>query len=121
MTDVDILIVREPISLRALEPLAKAWHETLVKGVADVRREVLALGGEWHMDANTVLIADGSDQCDVWGFNIYPDERGSSALEFFSLINIRPRQGNKSIELMDESLRTRIRSIIRAYIPDLGL
>ncbi len=121
MGDIEILIVREPIELTILSPLTRAWHETLLKGAADVKRGTIALGGEWHMDANTVLIADGSDQRDVWGFNIYPDERGEGALEFISLINIRPRQGNIAMELTDEALRREIRSLIRTLIPDLGL
>ena len=116
-----ILIVREPIALQTLEPLAKAWHHTLVKGVADIERGIIALGGDWHMDANNVLIADGSGQADVWGFNIYPDERGERVLEFISLINIRPAQGNKTMELMDPETRNRIKSILQKLIPELEL
>ena len=117
----EILMVREPITLADLEPLAKAWHGTLVKGAADCRRRVIALGGDWHMDANTALIADGSHQEDVWGFNIYPAERGADAIEYISLINIRPAQGNKAMELGDEMLRTKIREIVSNLVPDLGL
>lgn len=117
----EILIVREPLPRGALEPLAKAWHGTLIKGVADLRRDVIALGGDWHMDANNVLIADGSRQEDVWGFNIYPKERGDSALEYISLINIRPTQGNKAMELADEALRAKLREIVRILAPELGL
>ena len=116
----EILIVREPISLTVIEPL-RAWHHTLVKGVADVKRGTIALGGDWHMDANTVLIADGSEQKDVWGFNIYPSERGEKALEYISLINIRPAQGNTGMELMDTDLRNAIKALIKKLIPDLDL
>ena len=116
----EILIVREPISLAAIEPLT-AWHHTLVKGVADIRRGVIAFGGEWHMDANNVLFADGSEQQNVWGFNIYPEKRGDEAIEYESLINIRPAQGNKGMILMDETLRSEIRSIVRRLVPELDL
>ena len=113
--------MREPIALESLGPLAKAWHGTLIKGVADCTRGIIALGGDWHMDANTTLIADGSKQEDVWGFNIYPAERGDAALEYISLINIRPAQGNKTMELVNEVLRTKIRKIVSKLVPDLGL
>ena len=116
----EILIVREPISLGALEP-SKHWHRTLIKGVADVKRGVVALGGDWHMDANTVLIADGSEQRDVWGFNIYPEKRRDEAIEYESLINIRPAQGNKGMILKDEGLQSKIRSIVHRLIPELDL
>ncbi len=118
---MEILIVRDLVSEQTLTTLARAWHGTLVKGVADVERGIIALGGDWHMDANIVLIADGSRQENVWGFNIYPKERGDSALEYISLINIRPAQGNKAMELADETLRAKIREIISKLIPNLGL
>ena len=118
---MEILIVREPISHATLAPLAEAWHQTLVKGVADLGRGIVALGGEWHMDANVILLAEGSQQRDVWGFNIYPDERGDAALEYVSLINIRPGQNNREMELRDEALRERLREIVATLIPDLDL
>jgi len=121
MEKPEIRVVREPIALESLSPLAKAWHGTLIKGVADCTRGIIALGGDWHMDANTTLIADGSKQEDVWGFNIYPAERGDAALEYISLINIRPAQGNKTMELVNEVLRTKIRKIVSKLVPDLGL
>lgn len=116
---MDILIVRETVDIETLKKLASAWHETLVKGVADCKREVLALGGEWHIDANNVLLADGSKQEDVWGFNIYPEERGDAAVEYTSLINVRPVQGNRSMELMDEARRLKIRELVKETIPFL--
>ena len=121
MNEVEILIVREPIMTKALTPLAQAWHRVLVKGVADIKRGVLALGGEWHMDANNVLIADGSNQVDVWGFNIYTDRSGEEVIEYASLINIRPAQGNKGMILMDEMLQSEIRAIVCRLIPDLSV
>ena len=118
---MEILVVREPIAAQVLKPLADAWYGTLIKGVADLGRGVIALGGEWHMDANIVLIADGSDQVDVWGFNMYPDETGDNAIEYISLINIRPAQGNKTMELLDEQLRGQLHALVSRLVPSLGL
>ncbi len=118
---MDILVVKEPIDETSLRSLANAWYQTLLKGVADSKRGVIALGGEWHMDANTVLLGDGSMQHDVWGFNIYPDETGDAAIEYISLINIRPLQGNKTMELIDESLRIEIRTLVARLVPQLKL
>ncbi|MBI5457731.1 hypothetical protein HY971_03335 [Candidatus Kaiserbacteria bacterium] len=118
---MEILIVREPVPEETLDALAEAWHGTLVKGAADIERDIVALGGDWHMDANNVLIADGSQQENVWGFNIYPKERSGSALEYISLINIRPAQGNKAMELADETLREKIKEIVSKLVPHLNL
>lgn len=121
MDGADIRIVREPLAGDALTPLMKEWHGTMVKGVADIERGILALGGEWHMDANVSLIADGSDQRNLWGFNVYPDERGDRAIEYISLINIRPAQGNRDMEIGDTAIRATLRGIVARLIPSLGL
>ena len=121
MADKEIQIIRQPIDPSQLEPLAAAWFGTMIKGVVDLEREVAALGGDWHMDANVVLIADGSEQQNVWGFNLYPDERGGPAIEYISLINIRPGQGNRGMELEDEQLRDRVRAILSHLVPHLEL
>jgi hypothetical protein len=116
-----ILIVREPVDQETLDALAKEWHQVLVKGVADISRAVVALGGEWHIDANNRLIEDGSEQKNLWGFNLYPKERGSEAIEYNSLINIRPMQGNRSMEIASEEIRKAVRRTVAMAIPFLGL
>lgn len=116
-----ILIAREPVSEATLEDLAQVWHHTLVKGVADIKTGLVAFGGEWHMDANTRLIAEGSEQQNVWGFNLYPTEKGDKAIEYTSLINIRPAQGNRSMELMDEKKREAVRQVVAPLVPFLEL
>jgi len=121
MPEVSIVIVSEQIQRDALTPLMEAWHHTMVKGVVDIARNVIALGGEWHMDANVLLLADGSNQKDVWGFNLYPEEDGDAALEYISLINIRPAQGNRDMEIEDADIREKVRAVVAERVPFLGL
>jgi Protein of unknown function (DUF5674) len=116
---MDILIVRERIDQGTLLALAEEWHHSLVKGVADIERNCIALGGEWHIDANNRLIADGSRQENLWGFNIYPKETGDTAIEYTSLINIRPAQGNRSMEIADQETRQAVRKAAARAIPFL--
>lgn len=118
---MEILVVRKPVTEEMLQSLAKAWHHTLVKGVADISLGTVALGGEWHMDANNKLIEEGSEQKNLWGFNLYPKERGDSAIEYISLINIRPAQGNRSMEIADEDTRKAVRRVAALAVPSLGL
>lgn len=116
-----IVIAREPVSRETLLALAKEWHHSLVKGVADIERDTVALGGEWHMDANNRLLEDGSEQKNLWGFNIYPDENGDAAIEYISLINIRPAQGNRGMKIENEAMRSAVRRAAAKAIPFLGL
>ena len=106
-----IKIIRAPISDSELrEFLGKPYRE-MIKFVVDIRREVIALGGEMHADAQKVLLEDGSKQQDVWGANIYPGRSKEQRLEWHSLINIRPSVGNCSIEIQDRPIQERVRKI----------
>jgi len=94
-----IKLVRDRITRSELKKLAEETFVEMVKAVADIRRGVIAIGGELHADAEAELIQDGSEQKDVWGFNIYLDGSFDEALEFTSLINIRPRDHNSSLQI----------------------
>ncbi len=85
-------------------------YEATIKIVVDIRLRILAGGGEMHSDCESVLLDDGSEQDDLWGANWYPDEK---RIEFESLINIRPRLGNRSILIQSEDLRQKIESVTR--------
>jgi hypothetical protein len=87
--------------------------ETYIKLAVDVERSILAGGGEYHADCEEVLLEDGSRQEDVWGADWYPEQR---KVEFEALINIRPHQGNRSMEIEDLKLRDRIETITRVLL-----
>jgi hypothetical protein len=84
--------------------------EGYIKLAVDVERGILAGGGAMHVDCESVLLDDGSVQEDVWGADWNPV---TQEVSFESLINIRPRQGNRSLEVTDPQLRTRIAKVTR--------
>ena len=83
-------------------------YESMIKIVVDIRHRILSGGGEMHADCESVLLDDGSEQDDLWGANWYPNEQ---RIEFESLINIRPRLGNRSILIQDENLRKQVEAV----------
>lgn len=83
-------------------------YESMIKIVVDIRRRILAGGGEMHSDCESVLLDDGSEQDDLWGANWYPAEQ---EIVFESLINIRPRLGNRGILIQSEELRQQVSSV----------
>jgi hypothetical protein len=87
--------------------------ETYIKVAVDVERELLAGGGEYHADCEEVLLEDGSRQEDIWGADWYPD---SQTMAFGALINIRPEQGNRSMEIENRELRKKIEEIVRRLL-----
>lgn len=108
-----IRVITTPITCAEAKEIAQEFYKEMIKGVVDIEREIIALGGEWHMDANTLLMKQGSLQKDVWGFNFYPATR---KIEYNSLINIRPAQGNMHSDIQDENLCREIKKIIDILI-----
>jgi hypothetical protein len=103
----------DPAELRRLVDL---FFEDMVKYVVDVARGVAAVGGEMHADAEQVLLEDGSRQADLWGANYYPGRGREGCIEYTSLINIRPAQGNRSMEIQDPAVRERVRELTLALV-----
>jgi len=114
---VTVEILRSATSRAHLASLAAQFGD-MVKAVVDVRRRVVAIGGELHADEEAALIEDGSAQDDLWGINLYPAEQGDAWLEFDSMINVRPSQGNRSRSVEDGALRDLIREIVTALVKD---
>ena len=111
-----IEILRTPASREYVAQLARDSFGDMVKGVVDVKRRVVALGGELHSDAESVLLDDGSTQSDVWGINLYPDDAGESFIEFDSMINVRPSAGNRSRDVESQDVRETITRIVNRLV-----
>ena len=109
-------IFRERISRAELARLAEEQFGDWIKAVVDVSREVMAIGGDLHADDEAVLLADGSRQRDLWGINLHPGESEPVWIEFDSMINLRPRDGNRSRGVDDERIRARIREVVESLV-----
>lgn len=102
------------LSFEKLQDIARERFGDMVKGVVDISREVIALDAELHADQEAELLQKGSHQKDLWGFNLYPDfsKDDEDFIEFDSMINLRPSQGNHSRSVEDPDIQKRIREII---------
>ncbi len=120
MIESAILVTNKKISLSILQKLCENWFGDMVKVVVDIETEEIALGGELHADAESILLEKGSLQRNVWGANIYPENQPGKQIEFTALINIRPHQDNPSMQIGDEALRNKVHQIIKRLIPIEG-
>jgi len=118
MNATPLYIVRDEVRRSDLAALAESQFGDMVKAVVDVARGVMAIGGELHSDEEALLLDDGSRQADLWGINLYPAQEGESWIEFDSMINLRPGQGNRSRDVKDEGTRARIREVVGSLVQD---
>lgn len=110
-------IIRVPLSPQAWEDLAAAPDVDLVKVVVDIERSLVAIGGDLHADCEQLLLDDGSKQEHLWGANTYPKRSAQEQLEYESMINIRPRAGNRSMEIQDPARRDAVRTVLCRFLP----
>jgi Protein of unknown function (DUF5674) len=111
-----VRLIQSAIARTELAALAEQQFGDMVKAVVDVARGVMAIGGELHADEEAALLDDGSRQSDLWGINPYPGTRDTGWIEFDSMINVRPAQGNRSRDIADEGIRERIRGVVAALV-----
>ena len=109
-------ILNRAISRADLAVIAEDLFGDMVKAVADVAKGRLAIDAELHSDLEQLLLQDGSQQQNLWGINLYPEANGEDFIEFDSLINIRPRQNNRSRDVESPDTRDEIRKIVDKYI-----
>jgi hypothetical protein len=109
-----IHLLKQPSTPDQIQEMLQQY-ESMIKIVVDIRRHFLSGGGEMHADCESILLDNGSEQDDLWGANWYPHEQ---RIEFESLINIRPRLGNRNILIQDENIREQVESVTREILGD---
>ena len=109
-------ILHEPVTVNDLQTMAASSFGDMVKAVVDTERELIAIDAELHADLEALLLENGSSQNTLWGINLYPDSPGDDFVEFDSMINVRPSQGNTSRSVDDETIRRKIVTIVDKWI-----
>lgn len=107
-----ILLIKSKATQQQISEMLKNL-DSYIKVAVDIKKGILAGGGVMHADCEAKLLEVGSKQEDVWGGDWRPDEK---EVTFGSLINIRPRQGNRSMEIQDQKIRVQVEKIIRSLL-----
>lgn len=111
-----MIIVSESISLMELKKMAEERFGNLVKAVIDVKKEIIAVDAELHADEEALLLEKGSRLEDLWGINIYPEIPENERVEFDSMINLRPSQGNRTRGVDAPEIRQKIIEIVNKRV-----
>lgn len=95
---------------------AKEDYSEYIKVTADISRGIVAIGGEYHADAEEILVRDY--QCenkDIWGggYNIKLKKFETNAV-----LNIKP-QINDSPEIIDQKIRETFLSLVKEKLANI--
>jgi hypothetical protein len=107
--------ISEKISIGELKKMSEKMFGELVKAVVDVEKEVMVVDAELHADGEYVLLEDGSRQGHLWGINLYP-HKGEDWIEFDSMINLRPSEGNRSRGVDNPQTQEKIKRIVNKLV-----
>ena len=107
-----LLLVEEKLDDEFLLKVAEDF-KGYIKFVVDIKQEVLTAGGLKHVDGEQILLKNGSSQEDLWGGGL---DLETNEVDFDSMINLRPSQGNASREVLSEEVRNRIQEIVRKLL-----
>ena len=109
----------DKVTISELKELSKKMMDDIVKADVDVEREVIVIDASLHADMETYLLENGSNNEDIWGINLHPYEyETENFIEFDSMINLKPRYGNRSRNVEDEEIREKIIKIVSDVIID---
>ncbi len=110
-------IVKDRITLLELKTLAHEQYGDIIKAVVDIKNEIMGVGGELHVDIQSLLIEkENSQGQDTWGINLYLEKTGDDFVEFDSMINLKPSLGNKTRGVEDTVIQSKIREIIKTLM-----
>lgn len=109
-------IIEAQISLEELKQMANEMFGSLVKAVVDIEKEIMAIDAEMHSDEEELLLENGSQQKDLWGINLYSEKSGDDFVEFDSMVNLRPSQGNRSRLVEDPKIREKIIAVVNKLV-----
>lgn len=109
---VGIVKVEKKLTKKAFNEVKKDY-KTYIKITTDITIGKALLGGEYHADAEKILLDEGSRQEDIWGggFNLESKNFDTNAI-----INLR--RGNDSTEILDSIARKKFLAVSKKIFKD---
>ncbi|MFH1472991.1 MAG: DUF5674 family protein [bacterium] len=110
-------IVKDKITLDELKSLAHKQYGDIIKAVVDVEQKIMGVGGELHVDIQSILIEqENSTGKNTWGINFYLNKGGEDFIEFDSMINLKPILENKTRGVENIEIQNKIKEIVNKLI-----
>jgi|SRR3989344_850126 len=104
-----IIIIRSKATEEVIDKISGDFGGDYIKIVVDIERKILAGGGQRHVDAEQILLSNGSRQENLWGGGVDPKTK---QIDYNSMINLRPKQ-NPAREILDHGIRIKFDKIVK--------
>ena len=107
-----LLVIIKKATSQEIKKVAEDFRG-YIKFVIDIKKEILTAGGKMHTDGEKLLLESGCGQQDLWGGGL---DLETGEVDFDSMINLRPNQGNPSREVMSVEIRKKMEVIVRRIL-----
>lgn len=107
-----MIIILQKKATKAEIEKAKEEFRDFIKIVVDIEKEIAAIGGKLHADAEKLLLEKGSKNKNLWGGGF---DLKNNAVDTQAMINIRPTE-NDNMEILDQEIRERFLKIAKKLL-----
>jgi len=92
---------------------AREVYGDYIKTVIDIEKNILAVGGEYHIDCEDVLIKNGSKLENLYGggYRISTKE-----VEYMALSNFKPNLNKTTYEIMNKKIRDKLYKLTKEFL-----
>lgn len=107
-----IIILNRKITPQELEQAREAYPD-YIKIVIDIKKNILAVGGEYHLDCEEVLLKQGSKQEDLYGGGY---QISTGKIEYMALSNYKPALKRLTYEIADLKIRQQLEQLTKQFL-----
>ena len=92
---------------------AREIYNDYIKTVVDIENDIIAVGGEFHIDCEEVLIKQGVKLNNLYGggYRISTKE-----VEYMAMSNFKPQLSKYTYEVVDPVIRDKIYKLTKEYL-----
>lgn len=106
-----LITKKDPYTKEEIVKLRELF-DVYIKTVIDIKKKICSAGCDRHFDSEKILLEQGSKQENLWGGGI---DLETMTIDCNSMINIRPKQNNKSNEIQDVKIREEFEKITKYF------
>lgn len=110
-----ILTKNTPFTAEEIQQLSEEF-ETYIKTVIDIDKNICSGGANRHFENEKILLEQDSRQSSLWGGGI---DLTTLAIDYNSMINIRPNDDNTSNEIQNPVNRKKFEDLMKYYFKAL--
>lgn len=107
-----IIVLDRKITSEEFEK-AREVYSDYIKTVMDIKKEILAVGGEYHVDCEEVLLNVGSKQENLYGGGY---RVSTKEVEYMAMSNFKPALNKITYEIADATVRKKLEELTLRYL-----